>query len=271
MKKEFTPIAMRCNEEQFKAIEPKLKEIEVVSISSFENYPYLTNNFQRQQAVVSNIPEHSCLGRWVYKQWDEKVFLEACGIIEEENFLITREQILEIAEWGSLRDLEKIKQWFPKVFKTILEVGKWYKNNDDGYEKCFGLVVELNKNDKDCFSGYGFDRDGGWLLDLDVNGFGSNKWSAAADQEVKEALEREAKKRGLILGSCIDRKFDKNLGIEIINTAKFIKDPEWYYDFENDYLEHHGFVVYSRGKWAEIIPTITKEEAEKQLGKKIIN
>jgi hypothetical protein len=35
-----------------------------------------------------------------------------------EKFEITKEQILEVAEWGNSKDNELIKQWFPNAFKT---------------------------------------------------------------------------------------------------------------------------------------------------------
>jgi|GEM_PF-4426498 len=40
-------------------------------------------------------------------------------------YTITEEQIMSIAEGGGKK---KIKEMFPQVFNTKLEVGKWYKS-----------------------------------------------------------------------------------------------------------------------------------------------
>lgn len=75
-------IAMRCSQEQFDAIEPKLvgQEIELSVHSGFEDFPYLTNPYKGIATHVGNYKIPDTL-RDVYETWNEKVFLEACGIV----------------------------------------------------------------------------------------------------------------------------------------------------------------------------------------------
>lgn len=79
-------IAMRCTQEQFEAIKPRLKEnnIEIVDISSnFTRYCYLVNNFKSIQNKIANVgtEDYKNSNREVLETWNEKVFLEACGIV----------------------------------------------------------------------------------------------------------------------------------------------------------------------------------------------
>lgn len=74
---------MRCTQEQFDAIKPKSERIE--AITSFEECTYLINNLDNNKGVISNIygrykRDHN---REVYEEWDEKIFLDACGITTE--------------------------------------------------------------------------------------------------------------------------------------------------------------------------------------------
>lgn len=110
------------------------------------------------------------------------------------------------------------------------------------------------------------------------NGF---KWlRKATHEEVESHLKEEAIRRGFKKGItmlCIEGA--------IGTVGKFLSDPEFKYDTGLDRLDAHFpatcFTVYSDGKWAVPIPdtekpltfpttlTITKEEAERILGKKI--
>jgi len=78
------PIAMRCDQQQFDAIKPKLEQIEgfkIKDISNFEDNCYLVNNYDSYDGIVSNLPDGT-KGRYnriVYKKWDEQIFLDACG------------------------------------------------------------------------------------------------------------------------------------------------------------------------------------------------
>lgn len=83
----FRPIVMRCTQDQFEAIKPKLKGIMDISEVNynFTRYSYLINNFMGLNYVVSNISERCKRdrNREVYEEWNEKIFLDACGITPE--------------------------------------------------------------------------------------------------------------------------------------------------------------------------------------------
>lgn len=102
----------------------------------------------------------------------------------------------------------------------------------------------------------------------------------ATHEEVESHLIEEAIRRGFKKGItmiCIEGAIGA--------VGKFVSDPEFEYDTGLDRLDAHfpgaSFTVYSDGKWAVPIPdqekpltfsttlTITKEEAERLLGKKI--
>ncbi|MGB2525667.1 hypothetical protein [Flagellimonas sp. SN16] len=83
----------------------------------------------------------------------------------------------------------------------------------------------------------------------------------------EKVLIQEAKKKG----------YDKNCFKSIICDSKQnVEDVhEWYYDKREDRLYSDpemrgGKIVYEKGKWAEIIKTMTKKEAEEKLNCKIV-
>ena len=87
----------------------------------------------------------------------------------------------------------------------------------------------------------------------------------ATDKEVEEALIKEAKKRY------------KNSQAKCLHDASDYNSKEEYeINHESDgclrFKNNTGVgCLFSMGKWATIINTITKEEAEKELGKTIID
>ena len=181
--------------------------------------------------------------------------------VNMDEFKITKEQILELAKssWSE----PPLKRWFPEAFETKFEVGKWYKNNDtesiiccDSYYLCLteGLICK----------GYGVAMGGGWVTDWKIA-----DCVPATNSEVEAALINEAKKRGFKEWVCINRKFNKGLGIAIIDKKHYPNDFEYFFSLSGNYLEYLGFVVYSGGQWAALIPTMTKQEAEEKLGVKI--
>lgn len=135
--------------------------------------------------------------------------------------------------------------------ETKLEVGKWYKvNNISEY------LLLFNGKERS----YGF-YNGKWGCWSFTRGSNQKEAILATPSEVEQVLIAEAKKRGLRIDVKISRKFDNSLEDLIIDSKTYQSDPEFYYNLEEDYLEHHGFVVYSKGKWAEIIEeTPIKEE-----------
>ena len=80
---------------------------------------------------------------------------------------ITKEQILSLYMGGGNEG--KFKEWFPEVFETVLEVGKWYKlipeeNND-------ALVFLTNIKNNECF---GFKDNGDFFKKSTLHNFTFN-------------------------------------------------------------------------------------------------
>lgn len=166
-------------------------------------------------------------------------------------FEITKQQILELNN-----NSEKLKEWFPEAFENNMEAGKWY-NHEEG--ECLAFVEKIIGKD---FIGYGFVQGRYWIDSNKGWTHGFRGWEEATEEEVFEALKNEAIKRGFVEGayfkspvSCDNHKF-KN----IFFTES--TDMIW---------SKNGGVIFLNGKWATIIETITKEEAEKLLNKKIID
>lgn len=178
---------------------------------------------------------------------------------------ISKEQILELSELfgndnsSKLRSrlTETLKEWFPKVFKEELEVEKWYKDNYDR------LIYITKIIDEENCRAYGFGCRGSYFEDKEnssyweINGYETG----ATNEEVETALINEAVKRGFKEGVYFDspNKTTKDYVSEKLN-----------YNSSHNSLYTDGIAVFNRGIWATIIPTITKEEAEKKLGVKII-
>jgi hypothetical protein len=154
----------------------------------------------------------------------------------KKEFKITREQILKLVHGSSIDNLEK---WFPEVFKTELEVGKVYKYTDSG--------------------SYGFTTNGNWCENLGV--CKQDKYTEATTEEWQSALIEEAKRRGLYdaehfkHANTLTSNYNVNTFLPTVGS-----DSVW---------TKYG-CIFHKGIWAEIIKTISKEEAEKQLGLKII-
>ena len=246
---------MKCTREQFECIKPKLKGFINRSLSDFEKLNYLCNFAWGEKDTISNFnsSDYKNFNREVHETWNEKIFLEACGIeTKEKTFTITKDQLRQLTD-------PKLKEWFPEVFETKLEVGKWYKNGDAGYQKSIARVVELH-GDNHQFAGYGFDYDEDWVNNIDnTTIWGAHNWIEATEEEVFEALKNEAEKRGF--GEKCLFIFD---GIQA--SALCGND----FTFNGNELFLQEGLVFSNGKWATIIQTITKSEAEKLLNKKII-
>jgi hypothetical protein len=153
---------------------------------------------------------------------------------------------------------EKIEKEFPKLFKKDdLVVGKWYKHYSGGFNY---LVCSI-----DNITAYGF-MDRKYFKSLL---FGSQRLLEgcvpATDKEVEQSLIKEAKKRGFKEGV----KFRSVIGSAFTHReGYFLKNGILY---ENN-LNIGGNTIFKDGVWATIIKeTITKEQAEKELGKTILN
>jgi hypothetical protein len=163
---------------------------------------------------------------------------------------------------------EKIEKEFPELFKEdALVVGKWYKTN---FYDCNHLINITELTFNDLFKGsisqkhYGFDDGVFKSQDMWNNTEMTKSLIPATDREVKKALIKEAKKIGFKEGAC----FIPTNGIKVVQMAS---EDRWSLTSEGKLL-FCNYSVFENGVWAIIIKqTITKEQAEKELGKTILN
>ena len=166
----------------------------------------------------------------------------------------SRKEFIKKAHSEACNEWKKnIEKEFPKLFKNDdLVVGKWYKY------RCSQEFLMVWNNSEDTYGFWGNEyRD-------DLSFHISSDKIPATDQEVEEALIKESKRRGFKKGV----KF-----IDVCDGFEEIVDGDnyKYYPKENRLTLSYDR-IFDNGKWAEIITkTITKEQAEKELGKTILN
>ena len=266
METKFTAVAMRCTQEQFEAIKPKLEGY-IDQMSSFVSCSYLTNNLLGRKMSVSNISklDKERRDRTVYETWNEATFLRACGIEVDEPLTVSKEFILEAHNAACSTWKRKLEEKFPSVFvKDELEVGKWYKKPTFG-KLLFLFSGEFSKTNCNIHPNYGFDYDGSFSNTIGVYKTEIEQYIPATHQEVETALINEAKKRGFKEGVTV-----KDLSIKqeeiILSNSRF----DFYFKDNDAYMG--GACIFDNGQWAEIIeqPTeMTVAEIEQKLGLKI--
>jgi hypothetical protein len=135
------------------------------------------------------------------------------------------------------------------------EANGWYKDNT---EKKWCMFFENG------IMKYGVNATGGWVEDLNITYILVDNDYKATDKEVGDTLIKEAKRIGYKEGV----KF-----IDVVDGELEVVDGNGYKYYPNtDILTLNSDHIYRNGKWAKIITeTITKEQAEKELGKTIIN
>ena len=174
----------------------------------------------------------------------------------QETFEITKETIIKY----------KMKDEFPEVFVVKLEVGKWYKRP---HGKALFFIVGDPKITP--FEVYGFDMEGNWMNLEKARTFPDYEIEAT-EQEVFEALKNEAVKRGFVEGVYITPMYSD--GKDYFPDENIINKPLNFH-LKVSTLEVDGgddrYRIFVNGKWATILKTKTKEEAEKLLGVKIIS
>ena len=118
----FTPIAMKCTEEQFESIKPILEKFGCVllDLDGFEECIFLTNYLGGVKNQIENIQiTHTRMKQvdFVYEIFNAETFLNACGIFEvEETLTIKKETLLQLAENNSFSE-SIIKKEFPQLFE----------------------------------------------------------------------------------------------------------------------------------------------------------
>jgi len=154
-------------------------------------------------------------------------------------------------------------KYVPDV-KKELQSGKWYVGYHyaDRFLACITLTDEIETHDK----GYGFNKYG-WCPELSFLKTFDYGFEEATEQEVFEALKNEAVKRYKI-GNHVKSFFHKGNPILEIKELDFgLNNQKGINCIGTTYLMP---VVFENGQWAEIIPVITKQEAEALLSKKIV-
>jgi len=256
-------IAMRATKKEFKGIKSKLKKagLIITCISDFDTVPYLVNNWDFNKEISNVVKYHDIENDYeIHETFNAKIFLEACGI-EFDEYKITKEQILEIEQWGNKSDAKKVREWYPECFKKELIVGVWYKNSIDSLLYCKNIEYD------GCISGYGFNQFGQWVDDYVI----IPEYTEATPKEVEEALVNYAKTRykkgdrikyngfeGTIVGEIYWA--DGSMLVSVPCDKKSTKRP------------NENFPLMKDGVWSEILPPkkkMTISEIEEKLGYEI--
>lgn len=125
----FTPIAMKCNQEQFEAVKPKLVGLNINNPDRFEICPYLINNLSDTPFFISNVFEldKSVYKRTVYEEWNEEIFLKSCGIEVESLQQQLQKAESEVKRLQSLIKEEnkpKVGDWVMSLqTKNVFKIG----------------------------------------------------------------------------------------------------------------------------------------------------
>ena len=182
----------------------------------------------------------------------------------------SRKEFIKKAHSAACSDWKQnIEKEFPKLFKKDdLVVGKWYKLTKDYGNLYKGSVFPFIKY-QDSFEEFAIV--GHSIFDDSKTDYSAppiNTLTPATNKEVEEALIKEAKRRGFKEGVRIKSKWMPNISANKLN-GKFM--------FDNKFelcVATNGLMIYTifqNGFWAAIVETITKEQAEKELGKTILN
>ena len=168
------------------------------------------------------------------------------------------------SEWKT-----NIEKEFPKLFKEdALVVGKWYKLIKDYSNLEKGSVFPFIK-----YQGLSEDYAviGHSIFDnskIDYLAPYSNTLIPATDKEVEEALIKEAIKRGYKKDVVI---ITSRTGVKrTLTSNSFTMVGSSFCGLSSKETRLSPAVLFE-GKWATIVETITKEQAEKELGKTILN
>ena len=168
---------------------------------------------------------------------------------------ISNEFILEAHKEACSTWKARIEKECPELFKNILQEGKWYKRTDNKAIFCITGFYEKN------FGAYGFNFKGEWAVnkyDFGTIDFDLGTTVLATEQEVKEALINEAKKRGYDKGVSIKECLQGgDYNAKLKNGFTFSFDYGlWSYSYTNG----QNVCIFKDGKWAEIIQQPTEIE-----------
>lgn len=169
-----------------------------------------------------------------------------------KTFELTQEQINQLAEKKHAKEL--LQEFIPEAF-TKLQINKWYKRR---HKKALFYVINLPNDECHLIKVYGFDNGGDWMHHESPQTYPDNE-VIATEEEVREALINEAKKRGYKKG--VKCKFGIIEDIRTIETNIF--------DWNGKYLfvrciNGNADIIFKNGKWAEIIEEPKETEPTKE-------
>jgi len=182
-----------------------------------------------------------------------------------------KEFIKNLNEQNYVPKLSEVKAIFPRLFPIKLEVGKWYRLPDGYEETSINYEILIKSITKDGFFEGSVQHehfeisDGEWA----VSSWSNTRWSQQliemTGKEIHEALKIQFNKKGYSGGAQVRGDGDK-----VISISEF-----WHVDnYNRVWAMGHGenVIVFSpETGWVDIVTTITKEEAEKKLGMKIVD
>lgn len=127
--KEFKPIAMRCNQQQYDEIKQILIDngCRCNLNGTFNDYPYLTNNYDWNKNNINNTINglKDSYNRTSFETWNKDIFLEYCGIDIKEDF--------KVGDWVVITEIDAKKLGYTTP-----------GNNSNKYN--IGDVVQLTEN-----------------------------------------------------------------------------------------------------------------------------
>lgn len=156
-------IAMRCTKEQFEAIKPKLQKYAPtvdLEVGIFQNENFLTNYFWGKKNIIGNISLLSVQNydRELIEEWNEKVFLEACGI-----------EIEKPIRTNKLTELEKRVEVLEELWLPVHNYYGFYEVSNMGEVRSLSRQVKNSRNPKYTKNVYGK------ILSKSLNPQGYNK------------------------------------------------------------------------------------------------
>ncbi|WP_395045932.1 hypothetical protein [Flavobacterium sp.] len=221
--------------------------------------------------ISKNVTEE--INLWNNEYWIRtKESAKGCGSVEIWNCKKGYSKILTHKQptYTITKDIiEKyqMKDEFPDVFEVKLEVGRWYKVIDkNGQFKSNEFAIIFFDNNENHF---GFGYYGTWTTTFKnlkkVIERNTDEVTEATEQEVFEALKNEAVKNYKIGQYIFDEWSKIQATIERLDKFDFSYKTLFVLNDNNSKT-----ALFCNGKWATIIPTLTKKEAEEKLNCKII-
>lgn len=176
---------------------------------------------------------------------------------KEETFLITKEQVNQLFRHGHDLTKGQLQGIFPKAFE---EEKKELVEDFTGWAFAPNKIT-LGYFKKNVFK-YGFTEQGYFDTNILKKDNFNDSWIPATNQEVEEALIKEAVNRGFKEGCYFNTT--NALGGQIVNI---INEPRFGFvnNWNECYLLMNNYRVFDNGKWASLIPTITTKQAEEKL------